>query len=105
MGHRSPSGAIGTQVKFIADYGDLVAASSGNKVAKPVELNLLVVGIVSGNYMPAGAPGALAPYGVVRSYWSALAQPNGRKGGEDSSRSPLGESRLSVGTLGSRRVS
>ncbi len=102
MGYRSPSGAIGTQVKFIADYGDLVAASSRNKVAKPVELNLLVVGIVSGNYMPAGAPGALAPYGVVRSYWSALAQPNGWKGGEYSSVTLLADSGLSVETLRQR---
>jgi hypothetical protein len=102
LGYRSPPGAIGTQVRFIADYGDLVPASSRNKVSKPVELNLLVVGIVSGNYIPAGAPGALAPYGVVRGYWSALAQPNGWKGGEYSSVTLLADSGLSVETLRQR---
>src|SRR5207249_4449802 len=71
LGYRSPPGAVGTHVKFSATYGDLVPSLARNKVSQPVPLNLLVVGIVSNNYIPAGAPGALAPYGLMRGYWSA----------------------------------
>ena len=66
-------------------------------------LNLLVVGIVSNNYIPAGAPGALAPYGLMRGYWSALAQSSSWKGGEYTGITLLADSGLSVETL-RRRV-
>src|SRR5207245_5869051 len=59
LGYSSPPGAIGTQVTFSATYGDLVGATARNKVSQAAPMRLLVVGIVSTNFMPAGAPGAL----------------------------------------------
>ena len=103
LGYRSPPGAVGTHVKFSAMYGDLVPSLVRNKVSQPVALNLLVVGIVSNNYIPAGAPGALAPYGLMRGYWSALAQSSSWKGGEYTGITLLADSGLSVETL-RRRV-
>ena len=103
LGYRSPAGAVGTHVKFSATYGDLVPSLARNKVSQPVPLNLLVVGIVSNNYIPAGAPGALAPYGLMRGYWSALAQSSSWKGGEYTGITLLADSGLSVETL-RRRV-
>ncbi|TMG43329.1 MAG: ATP-binding cassette domain-containing protein [Chloroflexi bacterium] len=103
LGYRSPPGAVGTHVKFSATYGDLVPSLARNKVSQPVPLNVLVVGIVSNNYIPAGAPGALAPYGLMRGYWSALAQSSSWKGGEYTGITLLADSGLSVETL-RRRV-
>ena len=103
LGYRSPPGAVGTHVKFSAMYGDLVPSLARNKVSQPVPLNVLVVGIVSNNYIPAGAPGALAPYGLMRGYWSALAQSSSWKGGEYTGITLLADSGLSVETL-RRRV-
>jgi putative ABC transport system permease protein len=68
-------------------------------VTHPASLTFIVVGIFSSDYMPAGSPGALAPIGVMRSYWSTLAGPNGWKGGEYSSITLLADSGLSVGPL------
>ena len=96
LGYRSPAGAIGTQVTFSASYGDLLGTNSQHKVSKPAPMKLLVVGIVSTNFMPAGAPGALVPNGLARNYWSILAQPNGWKGGEYSSITLLADSGLTV---------
>jgi len=96
LGYRSPPGAIGTQVTFSATYGDLAGATARNKVSRAAPMRLLVVGIVSTNFMPAGAPGALMPNGLARNYWSILAQPNGWKGGEYSSITLLADSGLTV---------
>src|SRR5467141_706193 len=96
LGYRSPPGAIGTQVTFSATYGDLAGATTRNKVSQAAPMRLLVVGIVSTNFMPAGAPGALMPNGLARNYWSILAQPNGWKGGEYTSITLLADSGLSV---------
>ena len=96
LGYRSPPGAIGTQVTFSATYGDLAGAAARNKVSQAAPMRLLVVGIVSTNFMPAGAPGALMPNGLGRNYWSILAQPNGWKGGEYSSITLLADSGLTV---------
>src|SRR5439155_157446 len=82
LGYLSPAGAVGTQVKFTATYGSIVPTLLRNQVSKPVIINALVVGVVSGNYMPAGAPGALAPYGLMRTYWSTLAGLNNWRGAE-----------------------
>jgi macrolide transport system ATP-binding/permease protein len=102
LGFRSPPGALGTQVKFSATYGGLMPTLTRNQVTQPESLNLLVVGIVSSNYMPSAAPGGLAPYGLMRNYWSNLAQPNGWKGGEYSSITLLADSGLSVEGLRQR---
>ncbi|HSS60855.1 MAG TPA: ATP-binding cassette domain-containing protein [Candidatus Limnocylindrales bacterium] len=96
LGFRSPPGAVGTQVKFSATSGALVPSSTTNQVTQPVSMTFLVVGIVSTDYMPAGAPGALAPNGVMRAYWTTLAGPNNWKGGEYSSITLLADSGLAV---------
>lgn len=103
LGYLSARGAIGTQVTYSAAYGALqVPGSARNPVAKPLDLKLVVVGIVSGNAMPAGAPGGMAPYATVRDYWAALAKANGWKGGEYSTITLLADSGLAVEGLRSR---
>ena len=103
LGYLSVRGAIGTQVTYSAAYGALqVPGSARNPVVKPLELKLVVVGIVSGNAMPAGAPGGMAPYATVRDYWAALARTNGWKGGEYSTITLLADSGLAVEGLRSR---
>ena len=99
LGFQSPTAAIGAQVSFDATYGTLPSAGSRNPATHLVEQRLLVVGIVSGNYMPAGTPGGLAPYGLMRAYWSRVAQSNGWKRGEYSSVTLLADSGLSVDGL------
>jgi len=96
LGFDSPAGAVGTQLEFDATSGALIPAMTPNQVTKPLPLKLLVVGIVSSSYMPAGAPGGLVPYGVMRSYWTNLSGPNGWKGGEFASITLLADSGLSV---------
>jgi macrolide transport system ATP-binding/permease protein len=99
LGFLSPAGAIGTQVKFTATSGGLSPSLTKNQVTQPSTIAFLVAGIVSSDYMPAGAPGALAPNGLMRSYWSTLAGPNSWKGGEFSSITLLADSGLAVGPL------
>jgi putative ABC transport system ATP-binding protein/putative ABC transport system permease protein len=60
------------------------------------------VGIVSSNYMPAGAPGALVPYGLARSYWTSLSIANRWQGGEYTSITLLADSGLAVEGLRQR---
>ncbi|HKW70360.1 MAG TPA: ATP-binding cassette domain-containing protein [Candidatus Dormibacteraeota bacterium] len=96
LGYRSPPGAIGTRLKLSATSGGLSTLDARNKVTKPVAANFLVVGIVSSNYMPAGAPGAFVPYASMRDYWRAVAQPNSWKGGEFTSITLLADSGLAV---------
>jgi len=102
LGYRSPDGAVGKQVKFSATSGGLVPALVHDPVSRPIVLNLVVVGIVSNNYVPAGAPGALAPYGLMRAYWNNLALANGWKGGEYASITLLADSGLNVEALRQR---
>ena len=102
LGYLSPARAIGTQVKFSAAYGSIVPTLVRNRVSKPVVINAVVVGVVSGNYMPAGAPGALAPYGLMRTYWSTLAGLNNWTGAEFTSITLLADSGLSVEGLRQR---
>jgi putative ABC transport system permease protein len=104
LGFLSARGAIGTQVTYSATSGALaVPGVERNPVTKPLDLKLVVVGIVSGNAMPAGARGGLAPYGTAREYWTQLARANGWKGGEYSGITLLADSGLSVEGL-RRRV-
>ena len=104
MGFLSAQGAIGTQVVYTAASGALmVPGVTRNPVTHPVDLKLVVVGIVSGNAMPAGAPGGIAPYATVRDYWTQLARANGWRGGEYSTITLLADSGLAVGGL-QRRV-
>jgi len=99
LGFHSPTGAIGTQVTFNATYGSLLSAGARNPVTQPIPQGLLVVGIVSSNYLPAGTPGGLAPYNLMRAYWTKVAQSNGWKRGEYSSITLLADSSLSVDTV------
>ncbi len=104
LGFLSARGAIGTQVVYTAASGALmVPGVTRNPVTHPIDLKLIVVGIVSGNAMPAGAPGGMAPYATVRDYWTQLARANGWKGGEYSTITLLADSGLAVGVL-QRRV-
>jgi ABC-type lipoprotein export system ATPase subunit/ABC-type antimicrobial peptide transport system permease subunit len=97
LGFLSARGAVGTQVSYSATSGALsVLGPSRNPVTKPIDLKLVVVGIVSGNAMPAGAPGGMAPYATVRDYWTALAHDNGWKGGQYSTITLLADSGLAV---------
>jgi macrolide transport system ATP-binding/permease protein len=99
LGFPSAPGAIGSEVTFSATSGSLLSAGARNSAAQPVSQLLLVVGIVSRNYMPAGAPGGLAPHSLMRAYWARVAQANGWKRGEYSSITLLADSGLSVETL------
>jgi len=103
LGYKSPPGAVGTRVKFTATSGAVIPSQTSNQVSQPVTMTFLVVGIVSTDSMPAGAPGALAPDQLMRAYWTTLAGPNGWKTGEYSSITLLADSGLSVETL-RRRV-
>lgn len=96
LGYRSSPGAIGTRLKFTATSGGLSAAQARNNATKSVAANFLVVGIVSSNLMPAGAPGALVPYASMRDYWAAVAQANNWKGGEFTGITLLADSGLAV---------
>src|ERR1700694_5461148 len=78
LGFLSPRGAIGTQVVYTAASGALmVPGVTRNPVKNPIDLKLIVVGIVSGNAMPAGAPGGMAPYATERDYWAQLERAHG----------------------------
>jgi macrolide transport system ATP-binding/permease protein len=103
LGFLTPRGAIGTQVVYTAASGALVVPGvTRNPVNKPLDLKLLVVGIVSGNAMPAGAPGGMAPYATERDYWAQLARTNGWRGGEYSTITLLADSGLAVEGLRQR---
>ena len=103
LGFLSARGAIGTQVVYTASSGALtVPGVTRNPVTSPVALKLIVVGIVSGNAMPAGAPGGMAPYATERDYWTQLARSNGWKGGEYSTITLLADSGLAVVSLQQR---
>ena len=96
LGYPSPEGAVGLQVKFVATSGNIVPTLVRNPVTKPATLIVTVVGIVSSNYLPAGAPGALVPYGLARSYWTSLSIANRWQGGEYTSITLLADSGLAV---------
>jgi ABC-type lipoprotein export system ATPase subunit/ABC-type antimicrobial peptide transport system permease subunit len=103
LGFLSARGAIGTQVTYSATSGAVIVPGvDRNLVTKPLDLKLVVVGIVSGNAMPSGARGGVAPYGTARDYWAALAKANGWKGGEYSTITLLADSGLSVEGLRKR---
>src|SRR4029077_16924276 len=102
LGFASPAGAVGTQVNFTATSGALVPSVTPNQVKQPRIVNLLVVGIVSSNYMPSGAPGGLVGNSAMQGDWSDVAQHNGWRGGEFSSITLLADSGASVEALRQR---
>jgi len=99
LGFRPSDAAVGTQVSFDASTGSVVTGNSPEAVTQHTALKLLVVGIVAESELPAGLPGAIAPYGLLKDYWSTLAAANGWKGGEFSSLTLLADSGLAVDGL------
>jgi ABC-type lipoprotein release transport system permease subunit len=96
LGYRTPRSALATHVTFNATSGNVLPGAKSNAVAKSVPLNLVVVGVISNHYTPAGAPGGMVPYGLLTSHWSKLAKDNGWKGGQFSSITLLADSGLAV---------
>jgi ABC-type antimicrobial peptide transport system permease subunit len=96
LGFRSATSAIGTRISFSAISGTIVPGAKGNAVTKAAPMDLIVVGIVSSHYTPAGAPGGMVPYSLLTSNWEKLAKQNGWKSGEFSSITLLADSGLAV---------
>jgi putative ABC transport system permease protein len=104
LGFKDPRAAVRSQLTFSPTYGSIVPTAVRNQVTKPSVVSVTVAGIVSANYMPSGAAGALAPNGFLTSYWSTLARSNSWHGGEFTSITLLADSGLTVEGL-RRRVS
>ena len=103
LGFRSPQDALGSTIDFKATSGTLaVAGTPSSPATHQLVLPLLVVGVVSSQYMPAGAPGALVPYSVAKDHWSKLAQLNGWKAGEFATITLLADSGGTVNALRNR---
>ena len=96
LGYRTSASAIATRVTFSATSGTIVPSAKSNAVTKAVPMDLIVVGVVSSHYTPAGAPGGMVSYGLMTSNWDKLAKQNGWKGGEFSSITLLADSGLAV---------
>jgi ABC-type lipoprotein export system ATPase subunit/ABC-type lipoprotein release transport system permease subunit len=103
LGFHSPQEALGSTVDFKATSGTLaVAGTPSNPATHQLALPLLVVGVVSSQYMPAAAPGALVPYSVAKDHWAKLAQLNGWKTGEFATITLLADSAGAVDALRTR---
>jgi putative ABC transport system permease protein len=103
LGFADPAQAVGTTVDFKATSGALaVGGPPSNPVKYQLILALKVVGVISSQYMPAGAPGGLTPYGMAKDYWAHVAQINGWKAGEFSSITLLADSAGAVDSLRDR---
>jgi putative ABC transport system permease protein len=96
LGYRTPMSAIATHVKFTATTGSVLLGPKSNTVTKPVPLDLIVVGVISSHYTPAGAPGGMLPYVLMTSHWAKLAKENGWKSGEFTNITLLADSGLAV---------
>jgi putative ABC transport system permease protein len=106
LGFAKPASAIGTTLRFNAQYGVLALPGvSRNPAIHRVPLQLTVVGVVASRFMPAGTPGGLVPYSLAATYWDQLAQVNGWKGGEFAVITLLADSGSAVSTLRDRVVS
>jgi len=103
LGFRVAADAPGSTIDFNATSGTLVVSGPpANPVSQQLILPLQVVGVVSTQYMPAGAPGGLVPYAVAKDYWTRLAQLNGWKVGEFATITLLADSGAAVGALRDR---
>jgi macrolide transport system ATP-binding/permease protein len=103
LGFKSPSDALGATVDFKATSGSLaVAGPPSNLASHQVILPLQVVGVISSQYMPAGAPGGMVPYLLAKDHWTQLAQLNGWKAGEFASITLLADSGGAVDGLRTR---
>ncbi|HSS94060.1 MAG TPA: ATP-binding cassette domain-containing protein [Candidatus Dormibacteraeota bacterium] len=103
LGYRTPEAALGTTVNFDATSGNFaVSGPSSNAAKSHFILPLAVVGIISSQYMPAGAPGGLAPYSLAKDHWARLAQINGWRAGEFANITLLADSSNAVDGLRQR---
>lgn len=104
LGFKNAAAALGSTVDFNSTSGTLVVSGPPvNPVTSPLFISLRVVGVVSSQYMPAGASGALVPYSVAKEYWAKMAGFNGWKSGEFANITLLADSGGAVDAL-SRRV-
>jgi ABC-type lipoprotein export system ATPase subunit/ABC-type antimicrobial peptide transport system permease subunit len=103
LGFASPAEALGTTIDFKATSGTLAVAGPPSNAAKyQLILPLRVVGVISSQYMPAGAPGGLVPYKLAKDHWAQLAELNGWKAGEFSNITLLADSAGAVDGLRGR---
>jgi ABC-type lipoprotein export system ATPase subunit/ABC-type antimicrobial peptide transport system permease subunit len=103
LGFGSPAAALGSTVDFNAAYGNLaINGPTANPATHRLILPLQVVGVISSQYMPAGAAGGLVPYSVAKDHWDQLARLNGWKAGEFANLTLLADSGSSVDSLRDR---
>ncbi len=103
LGFKNAAAALGSTVDFNSTSGTLVVSGPPiNPVTSPLFISLPVVGVVSSQYMPAGASGALAPYTVAKDYWAKMAGFNGWKTGEFANITLLADSGSTVDSLRKR---
>jgi ABC-type lipoprotein export system ATPase subunit len=103
LGFKNPADALGSTVDFNSTSGTLVVSGPPvNPVTSPLFISLPVVGVVSSQYMPAGASGALVSYTVAREYWAKMAGFNGWKTGEFANITLLADSGGAVDTVRKR---
>jgi macrolide transport system ATP-binding/permease protein len=103
LGYADPAQAVGVTVDFKATSGTLaVGGPPSNSVKYQLIVPLQVVGVISSQYMPAGAPGGLVPYAVAKDYWAQVAKLNGWKAGEFSNITLLADSAGAVDSLRDR---
>jgi macrolide transport system ATP-binding/permease protein len=103
LGFLTAYAALNKNIEFKAAYGGLaLPGSTPNSVDHPVVLSLLVIGVVSSQSMPVGAPGGLVPYALAGTYWTQVAKANGWKRGEFSSVTLVADSGSAVDGLRNR---
>jgi ABC-type lipoprotein export system ATPase subunit/ABC-type antimicrobial peptide transport system permease subunit len=103
LGFGYPAAALGSTVDFKATYGTLaVTGSTADPATQRLILALKIVGVISSQYMPAGAAGGLVPYSVATDHWNLLARLNGWKAGEFANLTLLADSGSTVDRLRDR---
>jgi len=103
LGFGYPAAALGSTVDFKATYGTLaVTGSTADPATQRLILALKIVGVISSQYMPAGAAGGLVPYSVATDHWNLLAKLNGWRAGEFANLTLLADSGSAVDGLRDR---
>jgi macrolide transport system ATP-binding/permease protein len=103
LGFKNAAAALGSTVDFNSTSGSLVVSGPPvNPVTSALFISLTAVGVVSTQYMPAGAAGALVPYTVAKDYWAKMAGFNGWKTGEFANITLLADSGATVDVVRKR---
>jgi len=103
LGFKNAAAALGSTVDFNSTSGSLVVSGPAvNPVSSALFISLPVVGVLSTQYMPAGAAGALVPYVVAKDYWAKMAGFNGWKSGEFANITLLADSGATVDVVRKR---